>query len=87
MINLANREYSYRVAVAKEEISLRAQKLPGNLVYDIARGEERVAKLRLDRDISKIDAEVCKEGLKNVRSELEALRSLLTWQRVELQNS
>ena len=87
MINLANREYSNRVAVAKEEISLRAQKLPGNLVYDIARGEERVAKLRLDRDISKIDAEVCKEGLKNVRSELEALRSLLTWQRVELQNS
>lgn len=87
MITLANREYYYRISVAKEELSLRAQKLPGNLVYDIARGTPEVAKLRLQRDIAKIDAEVCREALKNTRTELEALRSLLTWQRVELQNS
>lgn len=88
MIKYANREYEYRKEVAKREIELRQiDRYPGNLCYDIARGDEKVAKLRLERDIAKIDAEVCKEGLKNVRSELEALRSLLTWQRVELQNS
>lgn len=85
---MARREHVYRIAVAKKEIQLRKiDKYPANLVYDIARGDEQVAKLRLDRDIAKIDFEVCKEGLRNIRAELEALRSLLAWDRVELKNT
>lgn len=88
MIKYANREYEYRKEVANKEIELRKiERYPGNLCYDIARGDEKVAKLRLERDIAKIDAEVCKEGLKNVRSELEALRSLLAFERAEYLNS
>lgn len=87
-INLAKAENVYRIAVAKKEVQLRKiEKYPANLVHDIARGDIEVAKLRLDRDIAKIDYEACKEGLKNIRTELEALRSLLAWDRVEYKNT
>lgn len=87
-VNLAKTESTYRIAVAKKEITLRKiDKYPANLTHDIARGDEVVARLRLNRDIAKIDYEVCKEGLRNIRSEVEVLRSLLTWERVELKNT
>ena len=87
-INLAQAESTYRIAVARKEIHLRkVEKYPANLVYDIARGDEAVAKLSLNRDIAQIDYEVCREGLRNIRVELEALRSLLAWDRVELKNT
>lgn len=87
-IKKAEAERNYRIAVAKKEVQLRKiDKYPANLVYDIARGDEIVSKLRLNRDISTIDYDVCKEALKNIRLELESYRSFLTWERVELKNT
>lgn len=52
-IDLAKKEYLYRTALSKRLVELRAEKQPVTHLADIARGEEHIAKLRLDRDIAK----------------------------------
>ena len=46
----AETEKAYRVALAKEIIMLREQKLPATLISDIARGN--VANLKFERDLA-----------------------------------
>ena len=77
----------YRMALAKKEIELRGRgnNYPANLVYDIARGQE--AELRYKRDIADIEYEICKDRLRNERSNIEAIRSLIAWDRANYLNS
>lgn len=87
-VKLAKAEHDYSIELAKKELKLRKyERYPGNLVADIAKGDEEVARLCLSRDIAKIDYEICREGLRNIRMELEALRSLLAWEKAEYLNS
>lgn len=44
--NYAKAQCDYRIALAKKELELRSEKYPASLVYDIARGDENVAKLK-----------------------------------------
>ncbi|WP_294172672.1 hypothetical protein [uncultured Clostridium sp.] len=80
-------ERDYRKALARKEIELRGKgnNYPANLVYDIARGQE--SELRYKRDIAEIEYEVCRDRLRNERSSIEALRSLIAFDRVSYQNS
>ena len=79
-------EREYRMALAKKEIELRGRgnNYPANLVYDIARGQE--AELRYKRDIAEIEYEVCKDRLRNERAGIEALRSMLAFDRASYLN-
>lgn len=47
----AKAQCDYRIALAKKELELREQGNPASLVYDVARGDENVAKLK-EREIS-----------------------------------
>lgn len=51
--DLAQKEYSYRMALSKRLTELRAEGQAVTHLADIARGEEKIAKLRFDRDIAK----------------------------------
>lgn len=85
---LARKQHDYSIELAKKELRVRKiERYPGNLVADISKGDEQVARLGLERDIAKIDYEVCREGLRNIRLELDALRSLLAWEKAEYLNS
>lgn len=87
-VKKAQAEHDYKVALRKEILKLRmVDKQPATLVNDLARGSEEIAKLRLDRDIAETDYNVCLEAMRNLRLELEAYRSFLTWERVELKNT
>ena len=44
---------AYRVELAKETLKLRADGMPATLVPDLAKGNERISSLRLERDIAK----------------------------------
>ena len=82
-------EREYRMALAKKEIELRGRgnNYPANLVYDIARGEPEIAELRYKKQVLEIEVDVCRDRLRNERSSIEALRSLIAFDRVNYQNS
>ena len=68
-------------------LKLRLDKIPSNIIQDVAKGDDRISQLRLDRGLAENNYTTCQEALRNKRIELEALRSLLTWERTELKNS
>ncbi|WP_061317538.1 hypothetical protein [Clostridium botulinum] len=87
-VKKARAEHDYKVALRKEILRLRQlEKQPATLINDLAKGKEEIAKLRLNRDIAETNYSVCIEAMRNLRLELEAYRSFLTWERVELKNT
>lgn len=80
-------ERTYRMELRKKLIQLRAEKTPSSMIQDLAKGDERISQLRLERGLAENNYFTCKEAMNNKRSEIESLRSILTWQRVELGNS
>lgn len=86
-IKKAHAEQSYRVALAKETLKLKADKYPATLIQDIVRGNEEVARLRLDRDIAESAYYTAISAMDNLKLEIETLRSQLTWLRAEYKNS
>lgn len=87
--NLAVSEREYRKSLAIKEVALksRGNNYPANMAIDIAKGTPEIAELRYKRDIARIDYEVCKDKLRNERSQIEALRSLLAYDRANYLNS
>ncbi len=77
----------YMIALRKEMLKLQLEGYKATLINDLARGEETVAKLRLERDIAKDSYFVCLNAIENIRLEIECIRSRITWERVELKNS
>jgi len=53
----------------------------------MSKGNERVADLRLNRDKAESSYFVALDAVNNLRSEIEIIRSKLTWMRAELKNS
>ena len=86
-IKKAEAERNYRVELRKEILKLRLEKVPTTVIQDIAKGNERIADLRLKRDIAESDYYTCISSIENLRLEIEVLRSKLTWLRVEFKNS
>lgn len=84
-IKRAKAEYEYRKILSKCILNLRYEKkVPVNLVDNIAKGNEHVAKLRLDRDIAQAEYETTKYQLKGLEKSLEAYRSILSYDKTEL---
>jgi hypothetical protein len=83
----AEAERNYRIALSKKLFILRTDKYPVAIIQDIAKGTDEISTLRLQRDIAEVNYNVCIEAMRNLRLELEAYRSFLTWERVELKNT
>lgn len=86
-VKKAQAERNYRIALSKKLFNLRIDKYPVAIIQDIAKGNSEISELRLQRDIAEVSYNVCLESMRNLRLELEAYRSFLTWERVELKNS
>lgn len=82
-------ERAYRRSLAKKELTLktRGNNFPAGMVSDMARGDEEVSELRYKRDIAQIDYDICKDKLRNERSQIEILRSLVAYDRATYLNS
>lgn len=85
----AQTEREYRRSLAKKELTFktRGNNFPANMVSDMARGDEAVSELRYQRDIAIIEYEVCKDKLRNERGQIEALRSLIAWDKATYLNT
>ena len=69
-------EATYRCELRKELLQLA-------LNNTNARGNEKIAQLRLNRDLAKIRYYLMKGSIENIKFEIEVLRSMLIWLRVE----
>ncbi|MDS1004956.1 hypothetical protein P9J83_15840 [Clostridium sporogenes] len=87
-IKKAKSEHDYKVALRKEMLKLRnIDKYPSNMINDLSKGNDKVAELRLKRDIAESSYYTAISAMDNLRLEIETLRSLLTWLRTELKNT
>ena len=68
-------EATYRCELRKELLQL-------SLNNTNARGNEKIAQLRLNRDLAKIRYYLMKSSIENIKFEIEVLRSILIWLRV-----
>ena len=68
-------EATYRCELRKELLQLA-------LNNTNARGNEKIAQLRLNRDLAKIRYYLMKSSIENIKFEIEVLRSILIWLRV-----
>jgi len=79
---LADAEMKYRIALRKEVFRLRQEDgVAWTACYDLARGQEDVAKLRFERDIRKSDYECCYEKILQLKIELRIIENELTAER------
>ncbi|URZ06459.1 hypothetical protein [Clostridium felsineum] len=86
-IKKAETERNYKIALNKKVLVLKTEKYPATLIQDLSRGDEKVAQLRMNRDIAESAYYTAISASDNIRLEIETLRSMLTWLRVELKNT
>jgi hypothetical protein len=73
---LAESEMKYRIALRKEFLRLHIEdKVAWTACGELARGEESVAKLRLERDIRKSDYDVTYEKILQLKTEIRILEN------------
>lgn len=70
----AEAEKAYRIALAKEIMILREQKMPATLVGDIARGN--LADLKYKRDLAEMQYKTSRDMLNALQSEMSGLQTL-----------
>lgn len=80
----AKAEREYRVALQKEMLRLKTEGYKVTIIPDMARGNETVANLRLNRDIVESTYYCCRDGIKYLETEIDILRSQLAWMKAEL---
>ena len=73
----AEAEQKYRVALAKEIMRLKEEKMPATLINDVARGN--CADLKYERDLAEVKWQSCKQSLESITSQASALQTILKY--------
>ena len=72
---LAQAEHDYKVALSQRLTELRAEGQPVTHLADIARGEKRIASLRLNRDIAQGLYDSSKEAIHMYKLKIRVLEN------------
>ena len=75
-------EATYRCELREELLRLSLNNTKISITDDIARDNAKIAQLRLNRDLAKIRYYLMKSSIENIKFEIEVLRSILIWLRV-----
>ncbi|MDO6355131.1 hypothetical protein Q3V94_13615 [Caloramator sp. CAR-1] len=70
----AEAEREYRLALAKEIVKLKDEKMQATLIPDVARGN--VAELKYKRDLAEVSYKTARDMLEALQAELSGLQSL-----------
>ena len=73
--DLAQAEQDYRIALAKEILTQRANKIPVTIVNDIARGKEDIAKLKFQRDSLEVIYKSANEKINATKLEIRIVEN------------
>ena len=77
----AEKERNYRVALAKKILLLRDEKIPVTIINDLARGDEEIAKLKLERDIAETLYESALQKIYAIKIELGIVQNQMEAER------
>lgn len=76
----AKAERDYKVALRQEILKLKSEGYAATLINDLAKGEETIAQLRLERDIAKELYMSGLESMKQTRTEASLLQTISKYQ-------
>lgn len=80
---MAETKRIYAIALNKEILRLRTQGVPVTIMLQMAKGDEEVAQKRFDKDIAESSYFCCRDGIDNLKAEIDTLRSLLSFMKIE----
>jgi chromosome segregation ATPase len=84
-IKKSEAEKKYRTKLAQKILILRTEKYPATLIQDIARGDEEISLLKLERDKYEALYDACKYNINSIHERISIGQSLLNWLRNEYQ--
>ena len=70
----AQAEHDYKIAMAEKILLLRADGYPVTIIPDLARGDKKVAKLRLDRDTKEVLYKSAGEAIQSYKLQMRILQ-------------
>lgn len=82
-INMAESKKQYAIALNQEILRLRTQGIPVTIMLQMAKGEEVVAQKRFEKDVAECSYFCCRDGIDNLKAEIDTLRSLLSFMKME----
>lgn len=82
-----NTKAKYAIALRQELLRLRIEKYPSSISMELAKGENHIAKLRLQKDIAESRYFTQISAIENLRISIEVKRSQLAWLKAEMSNS
>ena len=82
----ANAEREYKVAFAQKLLDLKSHGESVTMSKDIASGNKLVADLKFAFEVALAVERACLERIKDLRSQIDTYRSLLSWLKAELQS-
>jgi hypothetical protein len=69
----AKAENNYRKELCKKILTERDKGTPVTIISDVCRGDEKVADLKMERDIKETDYEVCDHMINAIKVEIKIL--------------
>lgn len=75
----ARAEQTYRVALAKRMVELRAEGYPVTISQDLAKGDPNVAQLRYERDVADGMREAAEQRAWQASANRRSLEQLIAW--------
>ena len=76
----------YSVALSQKLLDLRAKGEPVSIAKDLAKGNKHVARLERNMIIAEGIMRACDQSMRDIRSEQDIQRSLLSWLKAEMQS-
>lgn len=80
----AQSERAYNIALTQKTIALKIEGNSITLINTLTKGDPIVAELKYKMDVAYGIEKACLESIKDIRTQVDTYRSLLTWLRAEL---
>lgn len=73
----ADTERTYRIALAQQMLTERANKTPTTIINDVCRGTLHIADLKFDRDVAEVKYKAASEAINIYKKEINFLEDQL----------
>jgi len=77
----AEAEAIYRTGLSKQILIHREEGIPVTIISDVCRGNEYIAKLKMERDIADVLYETCKQKIYQLKLELGIIENQMNMER------
>lgn len=80
-VNKAKAEAEYRTALAEKILMERDSGVPVTIINDLCKGDRKIAKLRMERDIAEVLYETCMQAIYATKLEMNIVMDLMNAER------